>query len=123
MSPTLKDYYHTKQRRMAFYIAENDLNNEENPPEISAVIGLDKELEAAFYAARRPTLTGKPGMSAGIRVNRDITSNDKTKKEEKENEKKKKIVNKRNGFHCPSLPTQWINNSDIIIPRAEFNNF
>ncbi len=122
MSPELKNYYSTKQRRMAFYIVENDLNNEENPPEISAIIGLDKELEAAFYAARRPPLE-KPAMHTGMRVNRDITSTNKVTKKDKEKGSVVKKVIKRNGMYCPSLPTQWRNNSDIIIPKAEFGHF
>ena len=123
MSPELKNYYSTKQRRMAFYIVENDLNNEENPPEIAAIIGLDKELEVAFYAARRPPME-KPEMNTGIKVNRDINST--TKKEIKRNKDKDTVVKKvikRNGMYCPSLPTQWRNNSDIIIPKAEFGHF
>lgn len=124
MSPEFKKYYTTKQRRMAFYIVENELNNEENPPEIAAIIGLDKELEAAFYAARRPPLE-KPAMRTGMRINRDVNSN---KKEEKEHNKKEKEpivkkIAKRNGMYCPSLPTQWKNNSDIVIPKAEFGHF
>lgn len=122
MSPELKNYYNTKQRRMAFYIVENDLDNEENPPVISAVIGLDKELEAAFYAARRPPLE-KPAMYTGMRVNRDITSTKKVTKKDKEKGSVVKKVIKRNGMYCPSLPTQWRNNSDIIIPKAEFGHF
>ena len=117
MSPKLREYYRTKRRRMAFYIVENELYNKENPPEVSAVIGLDKELEAAFYAARRPPLEKNPSMSTGMRINRSITSN--RKKEEKE----KKEINKRNGIRCPSLPTQWKNNLDVIIPKAEFGHF
>lgn len=122
MSPELKKYYSNKQRRMAFYIVENDINNEENPPEIAAIIGLDKELEAAYYAARRPPMES-PAMEAGIRVNRDTNSNQKkdSKKEDKNTVKKK--IEKKNGMHCPSLPTQWINNFDIIIPRAQFGHF
>lgn len=119
MSPELKDYYRTKQRKMAFYIVENDINNEETPPEISAVIGWDKELESAFYAARRPPLE-KPVMKCGIRVNRD-TNKVKIKKEKTDPEIVKKKITKRDGMHCPSLPTQWRSNLDIIIPRAQFN--
>lgn len=110
MSPELKDYYRTKQRRMAFYIVENDINNKETPPDISAVIGRDIELQAAFFAARRPPLE-KPAISAGMRVNRDITI---------KREIGKKNITKKNGMHCPSLPTQWKNSLDIIIPKAEF---
>lgn len=124
MSPELKNYYSTKQRRMAFYIVENDLNNEENPPEIAAIIGLDKELEAAFYAARRPPME-KPAMNAGIKVNRDVNSTKIKRNNNKDKDKDsvvKKVI-KRNGMYCPSLPTQWRNNSDIIIPKAEFGHF
>lgn len=117
MSPKLKEYYRTKQRRMAFYIVENELYNKENPPEVSAIIGLDKELEAAFYAARRPPLEKSPSMSTGMKINRIITSN--RNKEDKE----KKEINKRHGIRCPSLPTQWKNNLDVIIPKAEFGPF
>ena len=113
MSPELRDYYRTKQRKMAFYIVENELNNEETPPEVSAVIGLDKELASAFYAARRPPME-KPAMECGIRVNRDTHS----VKKEKEIVKKK--LTKRDGMHCPSLPTQWRSNLDNYIPRAQF---
>lgn len=122
MSPELKKYYSNKQRRMAFYIVENEINNEENPPEIAAIIGLDKELEAAYYAARRPPMEN-PLMEAGIRVNRDINSDRKkdNKKEDKNTVKRK--IEKKNGIHCPSLPTQWRNNFDIIIPRAQFGHF
>lgn len=116
MSPELKNYYTAKQRRMAFYIVENEINNEETPPEVSAVIGLDKELEAAFYAARRPPLE-KPAMKTGMRVNRNVTSIKKDK------DPVVKKIAKRNGIYCPSLPTQWRNNSDIIIPKAEFGHF
>ncbi|MBY0412677.1 MAG: hypothetical protein K2Q18_00855 [Bdellovibrionales bacterium] len=120
MSPELKNYYSTKQRRKAFYIAENELNNKENPPVISAVIGLDKELEEDFYATRRPPVQ-KAAMKMGIRVNRNtnkVEKENKTDKEEKEIGKKKH--SKKNGIQCPSLPTQWKNNFNIIIPRAEF---
>ena len=116
MSPELKNYYTAKQRRMAFYIVENEINNEETPPDVSAIIGLDKELEAAFYAARRPPLE-KPAMETGMRVNRNVNSI----KKDKDTVVKK--VAKRNGMYCPSLPTQWRNNSDIIIPKAEFGHF
>lgn len=116
MSPELKNYYTAKQRRMAFYIVENEINNEETPPEVSAVIGLDKELEAAFYAARRPPLE-KPAMKTGMRVNRNVHSIKKDK------DPVVKKIAKRNGIYCPSLPTQWRNNSDIIIPKAEFGHF
>lgn len=122
MSPELKNYYSTKQRRMAFYIVENDLNNEENPPEIAAIIGLDKELEAAFYAARRPPME-KPAMNAGIKVNRDVNSTKIKRNKDKDKDSVVKKVIKRNGMYCPSLPTQWRNNSDIIIPKAEFGHF
>jgi hypothetical protein len=120
MSPELKDYYRTKTRRMAFYIVEHEINNEENPPEISAIIGLDKELEDAFYAARRPPME-KPAMQAGIRVNRD-THSVKIKKDKNDKETVKKKQTKRDGMHCPSLPTQWRNHLDIIIPKAEFGH-
>lgn len=122
MSPELKNYYSTKQRRMAFYIVENDINNEENPPEIAAIIGLDKELEAAFYAARRPPLE-KPAIHAGIRINRDVNKKEKITNNKKDKEPVVKKIAKRNGMYCPSLPTQWRNNSDIIIPKAEFGHF
>lgn len=122
MSPELKNYYSTKQRRMAFYIVENDIKNEENPPEIAAIIGLDKELEAAFYAARRPPLE-KPAIRAGIRINRDVNKKEKITNNKKEKEPVVKKIVKRNGMYCPSLPTQWRNNSDIIIPKAEFGHF
>lgn len=120
MSPELKEYYRTKQRRMAFYIVENEIHNKENPPEISAIIGLDKELEAAFYAARRPPLEKRAPMHAGMRINRRIVSNKNAKEEDKN--KKTKII-KKNSIHCPSLPTQWRSNLDIIIPKAEFGHF
>lgn len=120
MSPERTEYYRAKQRKMAFYIVENDNNNEENPPTVSAVIGLDKELEAAFFAARRPPLENVPAMNTGMRINRSINSN----KKEKERVKKEKVPTvKRNGIHCPSMPTQWRNNFDIIIPKAEFGHF
>lgn len=120
MSPELKNYYRNKQRRMAFYIVENERHNKENPPEISAIIGLDKELEAAFYAARRPPLEKAPPMSAGMRINRSITS---TRKKEEDKKDKKHNKHNRNGIHCPSVPTQWKNNLDYIIPKAEFGHF
>lgn len=120
MSPELKaelkDNYETKQRNKAFYIVNNDLLNKENPPDVSAVIGLDKELEAAFYAAKRPPLE-RPSLHMGIRVNR---STNKIIKEEKDKNIVKKKLTKKNGVHCPSLPTQWRNHFDIIIPKAEF---
>lgn len=122
MSPELKEYYRTKRRRMAFYIVENDLNNKENPPEISAIIGLDKELEAAYYAARRPPLEKRPPMNAGMRINRSITSTRK-EKEDKDKDNIRRKVHRKNGVHCPSIPTQWRNNLDIIIPKAEFGHF
>ena len=117
MSPERKEYYRTKQRRMAFYIVENDNNNEENPPTVSAIIGLDKELEAAYFAARRPPLEKQPAMNTGMRINRDIISNKKDKKPVK------MPTMNRNGMHCPSMPTQWRNNLDVIIPKAEFGHF
>ena len=121
MSPERKEYYRTKQRKMAFYIVENDNNNEENPPTVSAIIGLDKELETAFFAARRPPLENMPVMNTGMRINRDIISY----KKEKAPVKKQPIkpTMNRNGMHCPSMPTQWRNNLDVIIPKAEFGHF
>ncbi len=117
MSPERTEYYRAKQRRMAFYIVENENNNEENPPTVSAIIGLDKELEAAFLASRRPPLEKSPAMNTGMRINRDIISI------KKEKEPVKTPTMKRNGIHCPSMPTQWRNNLDIIIPKAEFGHF
>jgi len=118
MSPERIEYYRAKERKMAFYIVENEKNNnEENPPTVSAVIGLDRELEAAFYASRKPA-EQKPAMETGMRVNRDITSIKKEKKPVK-----MPATGKRNGMHCPSLPTQWRNSLDIIIPKAEFGHF
>ncbi len=35
--------YKEEQRRMAFYIAENETDDEEQPPTVSAIMGLDKE--------------------------------------------------------------------------------
>jgi hypothetical protein len=123
MSPELKKYYSAKQRRMAFYIVENDINNEENPPEIAAIIGLDKELEAAFYAARRPPIE-IPEIDAGMRINRDVNSNKREKiNTNKDKESVVKKLTKKNGMYCPNLPTQWRNNSNIIIPKAEFGHF
>lgn len=120
MSPERKEYYRTKQRRMAFYIVENESQNEENPPTVSAVIGLDKELEAAFFAARRPPLEKQPTVKAGrIRVNRDIISD----KNIKDKQPAKKPAISKDSLHCPSQPTQWKNNLDIIIPKAEFGPF
>ena len=122
MSPELKNYSSSKRRRMAFYIVENDLNNEENPPEMAAIIGLEKELEAAFYAARKPNLES-PAMEVGIRVNRDVNSN-KHRSNNRENKNiVRKKIDKKNGIHCPNIPTQWINNFDIIIPKAQFGHF
>lgn len=117
MSPERTEYYRAKQRRMAFYIVENDNNNEENPPSVSAIIGLDKELEAAFYAAKRPPLEKTPALNTGMRINRDIISN------KNEKEPVKMPTMKKNGMHCPSMPTQWRNNLDTIIPKAEFGHF
>ncbi|MBC7711879.1 MAG: hypothetical protein H7177_00970 [Rhizobacter sp.] len=117
MSPERTEYYRAKQRRMAFYIVENDSNNEENPPTVSAVIGLDKELEAAFFAARRPPIEPKTALNTGMRINRDIIS------DKKEKQPVKTPAVKKNGMHCPSLPTQWRNSFDIIIPKAEFGHF
>ncbi len=116
MSPERTEYYRAKQRRMAFYIVENENNNEENPPTVSAVIGLDKELEGAFLASKRPILD-KPAMKTGMRINRDVVS------DKKEKETVKIPLMKKNGMHCPSVPTQWRNNLDIIIPKAEFGYF
>ncbi|MBC7427754.1 MAG: hypothetical protein H7336_04020 [Bacteriovorax sp.] len=117
MSPERTEYYRTKQRRIAFYIADNDNNNEENPPTVSAIIGLDKELEAAFFAARRPPLEKQPAMKTGMRVNREIISDKREKKPVK-----LPTMNK-NGMYCPNMPTQWKNNLDIIIPKAELRYF
>ena len=122
MSPELKNYYSTKQRKMAFYIVENDLNNEENPPELSALIGLDKEFKAAFYATRRPP-SEKPAMHTGIIVNRDVNSIKKITRNENENGSVIRRMIKKNSIYCPNLPTQWRNNTDITIPRAEFEHF
>lgn len=114
MSPELKNHYHVKQRRMAFYIVKNEINNEENPPEVSAIIGLDKELEAAYYAARRLPFEKNPTLHAGMRVNRSITSNKR--------DSKKNIIRK-NEIHCPNMPSKWKNNIDLVIPKAEFGHF
>lgn len=119
MSPERKEAYNTKRRKMAFYIVENEKLNEDVPPTVSSVIGLDKELEAAFFAARRPPLEKheKPAMEAGIVVNRQIISNKKEKKPVKV------PTLQRNGLHCPTLPSQWKNNLDIRVPKAHFGHF
>ena len=122
MSPELKNYYSTKQRKMAFYIVENDLNNEENPPELSALIGLDSEFKAAFYAERRPP-SEKPSMQTGIIVNRDTNSVKKITRNEREKDSVIRRMIKKNSMYCPNLPTQWRNNTDITIPKAEFGHF
>ncbi len=124
MSPELKDYYSTKQRQMAFYIVENDLNNEENPPELSALMGLESEFKNAFYAKRssRPTME-KPAMQTGIVVNRDTNSNKEIFRNESEKNSIVRRVIKKNSMYCPNLPTQWRNNTDVTIPKAEFGHF
>ena len=116
MSPELKNYYSTKHRKLAFYIVENDLNNEENPPELSALIGLDSHLKTDYFVSKRPTLE-KPAMQTGIIVNRDINSTKKDK------DSIVRRISKKNGMYCPNLPTQWRNNADVIIPVAEFGHF
>ena len=122
MSPEMKNYYTTRQRNMAFYIVENDLNNEENPPELSALIGLDREFVAAFDATIRPPLE-KPAMQTGIIVNRDTNSAKKITRNEREKDSVVRRMIKKNSMYCPNLPTQWRNNTDITIPRAEFGHF
>lgn len=107
MSPLLKKHYTSKQCRMAFYIVENEINNEENPPDISAVIGLDKELEVTFYASKKAPAE-KPALKLGTNSNKVIVD---------------RKVERKEGMHCPSLPTQWRNHLDIIIPKAEFGHF
>ncbi len=120
MSPELQNYYKTKQRRKAFYIVENEGVNKENPPEISAIIGLDKELEAFYYADRKPKPENNPVMNAGMRINRNIHSNTKDK-EDKEKLPQKDV--RKNEIHCPNLPTQWRSNFNVVIPKAEFGYF
>jgi hypothetical protein len=96
MSPERKEYYNAKQRRMAFYIVENDIKNKESPPTVSAIIGLDKKLQAPFLAARRPLA---------------------------EKKQIKLPIKNKNGLLFPSMPKQWKNNLSIIIPKAEFGYF
>ncbi len=122
MSPELQNYYKAKQRRMAFYIVENEGVKKENPPEISAIIGLDKELEALYYADRRPPIEKNPVMHTGMKIRRNINSN-KKEKDDKDKEKVPKQIVKKDRFHCPSLPTQWRSNLNIVIPKAEFGHF
>ena len=122
MSPELKNYYSTKQRKMAFYIVENDLNNEENPPELSALIGLDREFRAAFDTARRPP-SEKPAMQTGIVINRDTNSIKKITRNDRDKDSVIRRMIKKNSMYCPNLPTQWRNNTDITIPKAEFGHF
>lgn len=117
MSPELQNYYQTKQRRKAFYIVENEGLNKENPPEISAIIGLDKELEAFYYADRKKQLEKNPVFNTGMRINRNIHSY----KREKQNVPVQPV--RKNEIHCPSLPTQWRSNFNIVIPKAEFGHF
>lgn len=117
MSPELQNYYKTKQRRKAFYIVENEGVNKENPPEISAIIGLDKELEAFYYADRKKQLEKPPAIDAGMRINRNIHSN------KKNNEKKPVQSLRKNEIHCPNLPTQWRSTFNVVIPKAEFGYF
>lgn len=105
MSPELKNYYRTKQRRMAFYIAEHELHKKENPPEVSAVIGIDQQLEATYRAVRRPAVKKKTDLKGRRERLPEST------------------ISKRNGIRCPSLPTQWRNSLDVILPKAEFGHF
>lgn len=95
MSPERKEYYARKQRRMAFYIVENDINNEENPPELAAVIGTEK-------------------LSLGSRVSIEHDNNSK-KKHPMPSEKR------YNNIQCPSLPMQWRNNLNVPVPKAVFD--
>lgn len=118
MSPELQNYYRTKQRKMAFYIVENEGVNKETPPAISAIIGLDKELEAHYYAARKPPMEKNPVMRTGMKINRNIVSRNK-----EPTDKTPKHLLKKNSVHCPSMPTQWKSNLDFVIPKAEFGHF
>jgi hypothetical protein len=99
MSPERKEYYARKQRRMAFYIVENNVRNEETPPEMSAVIGTEK-------------------LSLGSRLS-IVRDNEVTA-----TIKKKPIpAQKRyNQIHCPSLPTQWRNSVVPVVPKAVFSH-
>ena len=122
MSLELKNYYSKKQRKMAFYIVENDLNNKENPPELSALVGLESEFKIIFYPTTRKPLE-KPAMQTGIVINRDVNSNKEIAKIERDRNLIVRRVTKKNSMYCPNLPTQWRNNSDVTIPKAEFGFF
>jgi hypothetical protein len=106
MSPERKEYYERKQRRMAFYIVENDLNNEENPPEVSAIIATENAIFSRFNSTEQEKFV---------------------KKEKKTNKNNQTPLEKRYSYiidniQCPSLPTQWRNNLDLPIPKVVFNH-
>ena len=117
MSPERTEYYREKQRKMAFYIVDNENNDEENPPTVSAIIGLDQELEVTYLSSRRPPYEKNPSMNTGITINRDIISHNKKLIPEN-----KPTINK-NRIHCPSIPSLWRNNLDLIIPKAELGQY
>ncbi len=115
MSPLLKEYYAKKNRTMAFYIVENDKVNEENPPEVSAIIGLDN-----FFASEKSMKTPygpkdyqdkHPPMKLANKEDKDIFNNIKQEDPNPKNEYKR-----RPKIKCPSIPIQWDSNIGKRIP-------
>lgn len=106
MSPERKEYYERKQRIMAFYIVENDLNNKENPPELSAIIATETDIFSRFDTNEQERMV---------------------KKAKKTNKHNQTPLEKRYSYiigniQCPSLPTQWRNNLDTPTPKAVFSH-
>jgi hypothetical protein len=105
MSPERKKSYERKLRTKAFYIVENELNNKENPPEHSAVIGTETDVFSRFDTSEQERIV---------------------KKEKKNNKHNQTPLEKRYSYiidsiQCPSLPIQWRNNLNTPVPKAVFS--
>lgn len=114
MSPLLKEYYANKNRKMAFYIVENDKTNEEAPPEISVILGLDnpfiveKKIKTP-YGPKGYQEKNSPMRVSNNKEDKDIFNNVKQEDPAITNKRKSKIK-------CPQLPMQWESNIGKRIP-------
>ena len=99
LSQNRREYYARKQRRMAFFIVENDIRNEDPPPVMSALIGKE-----------------------GLCINTRLSMFDGKKEIEKWIKSHSLPSEKRyEPLRFPSLPIQWRNNFIPIIPKAVFD--
>lgn len=95
------------QKSKTLFLIKSERDKERNPSGDSALIGRDEILM----------------LIVQVNLNRTIPKKDKTSLIHKNNQTPVKNKSRNRAFRCPSLPGQWKNNIDLIIPKAEFGAF